>query len=224
MSSLSTNTKRKSAWDVAATYKKPRPKPSAYVSRRSLVPYKEDGYVDLAVASYNMDTTGSIALIATVPQGSSVSQRVGKKILWKSMQIRGNVYAGTTAIIPTGTWMIVYDRRPTGSLPAITDILVSANQNSFTNDSNAGRFKILKRMDYQFVGAGNVGTSSDPADVVNEYLKLKNLPCVFKAAGTGAIADIEEGALYLITVGSNAAGATSGAQAGLAFRVRYVDV
>lgn len=225
MSSMSTNTnKRKSAWDVAQSYKKPKPKPSAYVSRRSIVPYKEDGFVDLASAAYNMDTTGTVTLIPTVPQGASVSQRVGKKILWKSMQIRGGVYAQSAAVIPTGAWMIVYDRRPTGSTPAVTDILVSASQSSFTNDANAGRFKILMRRDYQFIGPGNAGTSSDPADVVNEYLKLKNLPCVFKAAGTGAIADIEEGALYLVTVGSNASGANAACTAGLAFRTRYIDV
>lgn len=213
--------KRKSAWDVAKAYKKPRGNPRAYVNPKSLLP-KEDGYVDLASAAYNMDTTGSVALIATIPQGSSVSQRVGKKVLLKSLQCRGNAYSGATALVPQGTLLVVYDKRPTGSLPAVTDILVSANSDAFNNDSNAGRFKILKRMDFQFVGASNAATSTAPAFNADFYLKLNSLPCVFKAAGTGAIADIEEGALYIVTVGTNAG--TAGANAGLSFRTRYYDI
>lgn len=55
------------------------------------------------------------------------------------------------------------------------------------------------------------------------FLSLRGLPGIFKAAGTGAIADIEEGAIYLVTVGMNAAGNTA-AQANLAFRTRFYDV
>ena len=48
-------------------------------------------------------------------------------------------------------------------------------------------------------------------------------PVVYKAAGTGAIGDIEEGALYLVTVGQVAAG-TAAAAMRVAFRLRFLDV
>jgi len=57
------------------------PAPSKSLNRRG-VASRETGYVDLAVANYALDTTGSIVLLATVPQGTSVQQRVGKKIFF----------------------------------------------------------------------------------------------------------------------------------------------
>lgn len=186
---------------------------------------QETGFVDLASASYNMDTTGSIVLLATVAQGASVNQRIGKKILLKNLQCRGSVAANGTAILNDVAMLIVYDRRPTGSLPAITDILVSANSASFNNDANSGRFQILKREDYTLTG-NPLNASTITERTVHEgsfFLSLKGLPTVFKVAGTGAIGDIEEGALYLVTVGNQAAGTTA-ATATLAFRTRFVDV
>ena len=51
------------------------------------------------------------------------------------------------------------------------------------------------------------------------WLSLGNRPVTFKAAGTGAIGDIEEGALYLVTVGNTAAG-TAAAALAASFRMR----
>ena len=121
---------------------------------------KESGFVDLAAATYACNSTGLITLIATVAQGTSVNQRVGKKIQWKSMQIRGTVQANATTVSNNSAWLIVYDRRPTGSLPAITDVLSSATAISFTNDANSGRFQILKRWNDTILGNGH-GRSAD---------------------------------------------------------------
>lgn len=184
---------------------------------------KETGFVDLAVANYACDTTGTITLLATVPQGASVNQRVGKKAVWKSIQTKGQVSAGSTAVTPEGTAIIVYDKRPTGSLPAITDVLVTANSRSFNNDANAGRFKIVRRFDWNLIGNTTSPATGMEAFQFDEYIKMNEMPVVFKAAGTGAINDIEEGALYLITVGSAAAG-TQAATLTAGFRVRFYDV
>lgn len=189
---------------------------------------KETGFVDTALASYNMDTTGSIVLIPTIAQGASVNQRIGKKIVLKSLQARGQVFNGSTGSINDVAFLIVYDKRPTGSLPAITDILVTATAASMNNDANSGRFQILKREDFLLVGniTGTPATQSlteTSAMSADFFLDLKMKPEVFKAAGTGAIGDIEEGALYLVTVGSIAAG-TAAATLSIAFRTRFVDV
>lgn len=189
---------------------------------------KETGYVDVAATTYNFDTTGSIVLLNTVSQGAGTTQRVGKKIMLKSLQCRGYCYNSTTAVYNDCAILIVYDKRPTGALPAITDILNTANAVAFNNDVNSGRFKILKRADFMLIGpqTGAIATqqltsvSSMSADF---FLDLKGLPEVFKAAGTGAIGDIEEGAMYLVTVGITAAG-TAAAHGVLGFRLRFVDV
>jgi len=208
---------------LAATARIARAGPMA-LNRRG-VASKETGFVDLASANYNLNTTGSIVLIPTIAQGASVNQRVGKKIKLKSLACRGMVYNDTAALYNDCCILIVYDRRPTGSLPAITDILVAANSSAFNNDANSGRFQIMKREDFMLIGNENVGAFTDSqAESADFYLSLRNLPCTFKAAGTGAIGDIEEGALYLVTVGSTSGAGNTGASAFLSFRTRFIDV
>jgi len=186
---------------------------------------KEKGYVDTTVASYGCDTTGSVTLLNTVAQGAAVTQRVGKKIIMKGLQCRGQITNRTDAIITQVAYMIVYDKRPTGALPTITDILVSASCNSMNNDANAGRFRILKRCDDNLLGNGTSTATLTEATSKNAdwWLDLKSAPVTYKAAATGAIGDIEEGALYLVTIGDQAAG-TSAAYLTAAFRLRFLDV
>jgi len=186
---------------------------------------RETGFVDLAAAAYAMDTTGSVTLIATIPQGTSVNQRVGKKAVYKSVQARGNWSNNSAATNNDCAMMVVYDKRPTGALPAVTDILVSANSNAFNNDANSGRFVILKRHDDVLVGNNTAAANYTEAMYKSQdfFLPLKGLPVCYKAGGTGAIGDIEQGALYFVTVGNSVAG-TSAAVANMAFRTRFLDI
>lgn len=183
----------------------------------------ETGYVDLASANYALDTTGSITLLNTVPQGVAISQRVGKRIALKSLQCHGNFTTNAASTITDVTMLIVYDKRPSGNLPAITDILVASTSEAFNNDVNASRFRILKRVDLTMVGSAANQYTAKSAEANDWFLSLHGLPQVFKAAGTGAIGDIEEGAIYQVTVGGTNAG-TLAATVGSAFRVRYNDI
>jgi len=194
---------------------------SSYKSKRSFMP-QERNYVDIAQASYAMDTTGSITLLNTVAQGATVNQRIGKKFVMKSLQVRGYVNNNTNAIYNDCAWLIVYDKRPTGALPLVTDILVSANATSMNNDNNSGRFRILKREDFELIGQPIASAYTEKTAASADCFMKMNHIVVNKALGTGAIADIEEGALYLVTVGIAAAGNTA-ANAQLAFRIRFVE-
>jgi len=183
---------------------------------------RETGYVDVAVASYALDTTGSVTLLNTVAQGAGVTQRVGKKVCLKSLQCRGFVVNNSTATYNDCAVLIIYDKRPTGALPTVSDILVSANATAMNNDANSGRFEVLKRVDFELLGNSTQITEAY-AKSADFYLDLKMRPEIFKAAATGAIGDIEQGAVYLVTVGVSSAGTTA-AVATLSFRTRFVDV
>lgn len=196
---------------------------------RLIAASKETGYLDTGLSNYALNTTGSVTLLNPVPQGAAVTQRVGKKIVMKGLQCRGVMVGDSTALLNDVAYMIVYDKRPTGALPAITDILVSVAASSMNNDANSGRFRILKRCDEVLLGnttatgvVANALTESS-AKSADWWLDLKSAPVVYKAAGTGAIADIEEGALYLVTVGNTAAG-TADAILAVEFRLRFLDV
>lgn len=183
---------------------------------------QEVNYVDLAAAAYALNTTGSITLIATIAQGATVNQRIGKRAYLKSLLIRGSVYAGTATTICDGGFLIVYDKRPTGALPAITDILTSISPNAFMNDNNTGRFEVIRRNDYCFAGNITAPTTGKEIYNVDEFIKLRRRPIIFEALGTGAINDIDEGALYLVTYSSVAAG-TADAELFVSFRTRFTE-
>lgn len=187
--------------------------------------FSEPGFVDLAAAQYDLDSdSATIALLNTVPQGAGTSQRVGKRIMLKSLQGRGLISSNSTTTNSDVAFMVVYDKRPIGTLPAVTDILNTATSASFNNDTNSGRFRILKRVNRVVIGGGvSANLTAKSAHTADFFLNLRGLPQVFKAAGTGAIGDIEEGALYLITVGNTPNGTASPALT-MGFRLRYHDV
>jgi len=183
---------------------------------------QESGYVDLAAYTAAGDSTGSVTLIATVAQGTSVSQRVGKKIRWESIQVRGTVTSASGATWNKGALIFVYDKRPTGALPTVSDILVSPSSYALNNDTNSGRFQILRRLDHLCIGPmGANPPNGREGFVIDEFIKVRR-PCVFKAGGTGAIGDIEEGALYVVAIGQNVIPNNVTYTCGI--RVRYTDI
>lgn len=182
---------------------------------------QEKGFVDYQ-DNTTFNTTGDIQLIATIAQGASVNQRIGKKAMLRSVQIRGYAYAGATAIYNDCAMLIVYDRRPTGALPAVTDILVAADATALNNDSNSGRFQILRRRDFSLIGNSTTPTTGQEMISMDDFITV-NRKIIFKAAGTGAIGDLEEGALYHVCVGINAAGGTA-ASGSFNFRTRFTEM
>jgi len=190
---------------------------SAYGSGRP-----SSNYVDVGNAVYALDQTGSITLLNTVPRGAAQTERVGKRYTLKSLQHRGFMSSNSTATINDVVVMIVYDKRPTGSLPAITDILNASSATQQNKDDNVpDRFMILKRIHTTLIGNSTTPATGKEAVDSDFYMPMR-LPVVCKNVGTGAIGDIEQGALYLVTVGYNVAGTTAASLTGT-FRVRFED-
>lgn len=193
-------------------------------------PRIEKKYVDLAAANYNCDTTGTVTLIPVIAQGAGESQRIGRQVTLRSLECRGFFLNNSTAITNDVRMMIVWDKQPNKALAAVTDILNSASVNSFNNDQNKRRFKVLKNCDEVLCGNSlTAGQNNDSTcKDADFYIKLgngkrkKGLISEFGTAGTGAIGDITTGALLLVTVGSTAAG-TAACTLTAGFRVRYTD-
>lgn len=182
-------------------------------------------YKDLASTSYATDTTGSLTLIPDlITPGNGESQRDGEQIRLTSVWGKGRWVAGTTGTVSDQVAYLVWDKSPNKTLPAITDILVSANSNSFPRDSTRRRFKILKRFSHFAVGNSTTpATGCEGADF-DFYVKLPKYCVVeYDAAGTGAIGDIQTGGLYFITVGSVAAGTAAGVVT-IGFRTRFINL
>jgi Geminivirus coat protein/nuclear export factor BR1 family. len=212
----------------------PRPVPQYAVRVQAAVARsaKETGFLDSILEGVPFNTTGLVQQLNMIPQGNTVNTRVGKKILLKSVQIRGSVDVPVVGIANPAfhkcSFLIVYDRRPVGTLPVMTDFFTSSTSTAMNNDANSGRFQILKRHDFMInisnATAGQEQFLDTSSCTVDEFISLKGLQTVYKAAGTGAPNDTEQGALYLVTIGNQSATTIFPAGPVWELRVRFLDV
>jgi len=103
--------------------------------------------------------------------------------------------------------LLIYDMQANGAAPAVTDILLNANPDSFFNVNNLARFRILldKRWALPQVGANSTNPVNFPKIRINKTLKLGT-----QYSGTGnTIASIATGSLYLLLLGSQASGSNN---------------
>lgn len=207
--------------------KKKAAKPVAQLSRAQLVKHPKDmGSLDdsWAVA---MNTTGAIRLPFPIANGAGSEDRIGRSVAYRGIILRGQIIADASSILQKVALLVVYDKRPTGSLPAVSDILKSINPNSLNNVQNSSRFRTIRRYTYMLAGNSTAGQQLDSSHVnVEEYIDLKGKPVEYKSAGgtgLGDIGDIQLGALYFIAVGSAIAGAGD-TNLYLESRLQFVDV
>ena len=193
---------------------------------------------DLAPATYQVNTTASITLLAVPIVGADYNARVGRKIILKSLYIRGRLQLEQSGVNPAGgavslaqqaRLMIVYDLQPNGTAPAITDILVTAEPASHLNLNNRDRFRILCDKEFVFDPMFSQNTATQAFALMNRtiynvklYKKLRH-EMIFNAVNGGTVADIASGALYMVWIGSVAAGTNVDTNAFVSTRVRYAD-
>jgi len=191
---------------------------------------------DLATATYQINTTGSLTLLAVPIVGADYNARIGRKIRLQSVFIRGYVRtesgpsAVTSAIAQQCRFMLVYDLQPNGAAMTITDLLNTADPSSQLNLNNRDRFRIIADQEFVFDHYNYVTTATQTSQAfgrtIQNFKKYKklNLEMIFNAVNGGTIADIASGALYMVWIGSNAAGSNTDANAVVSTRVRYSDV
>lgn len=194
----------------------------------------EKKFVDTTVTG-DCSTTGSVTALNLVDEGTGVSQRVGRKICMKSVQLRGQIRpedaltTGANCTIPTHVRvMIIWDKQVNGVIATIAEILSAATSQSFMNLNNRERFVVL--MDKaMLVGPQIMDTTATQSvaavgvagRIINKYKKFpQSTFTIFDGTGAG-IADINTGGLYAVCIGDRAAGAA--AIGNLVARIRYTD-
>lgn len=190
-----------------------------------------------ALQGVNFNQAGVITLLNGVAQGTDYNARIGRKIVMASIYIRGSIYIEATwnknvnSIIPSQTarLILIYDMQTNGTAPVLTDILNTAGteiESAQLNLNNRDRFKILKDKCFAFdacqtdANGGILGGGMHTDYCFKIYKKLK-METIFGGtdASTGSIVS---GALWLLTVGSQPAGATD-VNASITSRIRFMD-
>ncbi len=205
------------------TIRKTAPKAPLYFSRG------EKKFHDLDVDDAVIDAAGTIQTsLLTIAEGNGESNRVGRKIVIKSLHWRGLI--GIPATATSGgaaadiTRLIVYqDKQTNGAAATVLNILETANIHSFLNLSNSGRFVIL--FDRQYAnnsqGAGGNGTTNFTSEnqLAFQWNKTLEIPVEYdNSVTTGAIGSIRSnniGMLFISSAGTTVVDSK--------FRVRYTD-
>jgi len=174
-----------------------------------------------AAAAFNAATgVAALTLLNGCTLGSDATNRIGRKTVMKSLQLRGSVLSTAAQSARfAGRILIVYDSQSNGVAPTAADILQSGGAwNSPMNLNNRERFKVL--WDKIFQVDSIQGSGNDPW-IVKKFKKLPNLETIFNSGNAGAIGDIQTGSVYMLTIATGEATVTPGFQ--FYSRIRFAD-
>lgn len=218
-----TSTKKRAGVKTLTFKRKPTAKPlyrgPAFMRAPQLRPRPEYKAIDTNDTTAVMDTTGSVVLLNGASLGTDYNNRIGRKVIFKSLLIKGNAIATqATGTTQPYRFLIVYDKQTNGATPAVTDILSLAGTRAPINLNNRDRFVVLVDLTGSVTDA--TGTS-DKIECFGRYTKL-NLETTYNSNNNGNVTDINTGGIFAVTLGGNAAGATAGI---LPFhcRLRFLD-
>lgn len=154
-----------------------------------------------------------LSLTAGIAEGTSNNQRVGQKILLKSIELEIDYTQPTAASASAFVdFMLVWDKAPDGSTTTVATILASSTTNlTFGNTANLERFVILRRERVVLNNAATTGVVS------NIHLPLDLAARFSDSTGAPVTNDI-----LAVAVSPNAAG-VSGPSIAFVARVKYAD-
>lgn len=184
---------------------------------------------DLSIVTAVRDT-GAIALLNGLQLGTSVTTRIGQKIVIKSIHFKIYIEAAnfsqTPTVMPaTIRCMLIWDNQPNTQTPALSDILEDAtNTVAIVSSQFTGylsRFRILWDKRYTLTNA----ITNVQAPKINDYDEVflkTNLLVSYSDTNNGDIQDIITGAIFFVTVSDSSGAANDPTVYGYS-RIRYVD-
>ena len=163
--------------------------------------------VDVTAQNQTVPVGGTVILLNSVAQGSDFTNRIGRKIIMKSILMNINIFPlnGASLNNTLGTYTrcsVIYDTQPnSGALPSYTDVFASAEPNAPINLNNRDRFYVLIEMrgqihSYTTNASSQLATGSPANKYFSKYRKMTK-ETIFSGTGAG-IGNISTGAVYLV--------------------------
>jgi len=193
-----------------------------------------------------LNTTGTIQCVNLIQVGSSMFNRIGRKIEMKSIRLVCDIetlnVTRATITPDIGRIMVIYDRQTNGANPAQADFLQDTDQagTNYTtafsglNMNNRERFVTLidKKLSLpQGTATAGVLTNVFPNDGLSipaqfdEFRKLRGLTTHYKADSNPAvIGDISTGGLFIVSLGFAQTAGTELYRYQWNVRLKYTDL
>lgn len=181
-------------------------------------------FIDNNVGNTAVGSTGGVALLNGVQQGTDWNQRIGRIIQMKSILFRltlaPNIGVGQS-VGDSVRILVIYDAQTNSVAPAVTDVLQVAEYDSPMNLSNRDRFKVI--MDklvamnaFNFSGAAVVGGCPINKQI-NKYRKM-NMEVANSGVGA-TVGSIGTGGLFLLLIAKE----NNNTLVDYYIRIRYTD-
>lgn len=155
-----------------------------------------------------------LSLTAGIAEGTANNQRVGQKILLKSVELEINAFISNANTLSNFMdFFLVWDKAPDGATTTVATILATSATNlTFGNTANLERFVILRRLRLEFDAASNFGY------IGNIHLPLDLATRFSDTTGAPVSNDI-----LVVAVSPQAAGAATSPSIAYVARVKYTD-
>lgn len=183
---------------------------------------KELNFKDTAISGTE-STTARVVLLNGMAQGTTASERVGRRITIKSVELKARLSPGTAGTLATVRYALVLDRQANAATANFTDIYDAALPESLRNISNKARFQVVWDSGLLPVIGNSTTLLTDDSRHSIEFYKKVGIPVQYNAVNGGAIGDIQTNALYFVSVGDVVTGTTAPVMVGQA-RIRYADL
>ncbi len=193
-----------------------------------IFPKLELKFFDLDIDDTAIDNAGTIVAdsINEIPQGTGEQARIGRKCTIRSInwrfEVRLPTQTGGATASDVARIILYLDKQANGATAAVTDILESANYQSFNNLANKGRFRTLMDRTYDLVAqaGGGDGTTEDYGQVIisDTLFKKVNIPIEFSSTA-GAITEIRSNNIGLLTISRTGVAAFASK-----IRLRFTDL
>jgi len=156
----------------------------------------------VAVSASGYITVGSSAhVLNQVPQGTTATTRIGRKIKMTKLRIKGQLtsFAGNTASTVCRLALVYIPKldRTTTTMAPHNVIWTAQHPNSQRFLNNSDRFKVLREWVYVIKGDSAVATNSDSSFNIDEMVDVNRKTSWTIADVSGTFDDMEEGALCL---------------------------
>lgn len=176
-------------------------------------------YIDTAW-TVNLNSTSGLdsdnVHLNKLTQGDSQTSREGDYARMLSVTCKGAIYA-IGAEKPNYRLIVVWDRHPQGSGPALLDIIKTSEIQSLYNvGTNRGQFQVLYDRTWTF----NQGDSTNDTVKTFKFYRKINRRTSYQRGNSGTIVDIESGSLHAFMIQTSGSSAYS---FNVNFRVRFLD-
>jgi len=188
-------------------------------------------FVDTGGFLTNVSDAGTILLMNGLFLGTGASNRVGQRIMIKSIFVKFYASGPAVAQAPTLPYvqlraMIVWDAQPNGATFTVSDLLEQTSASlaviSPMRMANSNRFKIMWDQMYTLSTQQNATTIPFIACNDHTYQKV-NLETHYADTNNGNVTDIRTGAIYLFFIAFTGGVSDNDIDIGYHTRLRFYD-